>query len=55
MIGVGSDEDCLKYKGPPVLSNAERVEIMKACKWIDEVHGNTSNLFTFEFLDSLNC
>uniref|UniRef100_A0A7E4VZ85 choline-phosphate cytidylyltransferase n=1 Tax=Panagrellus redivivus TaxID=6233 RepID=A0A7E4VZ85_PANRE len=38
IVGVCTDEDTLKYKGClPIMSTAERVEMVKQCKYVDEV------------------
>lgn len=37
IVGVHSDEDIRKHKGPPVMSEQERYEAVAACKWVDEV------------------
>ena len=37
IVGVSGDEDVLKYKGQFVMSQTERGEILKHCKWVDEV------------------
>ena len=39
VCGVNSDADIKLVKGPPILNDAERVEIMKHCKFVDEVVG----------------
>ena len=33
---IGS-EAIAKAKGPPILTDEERVSLVKACKWVDEV------------------
>ena len=40
IVGVNSDESILKCKGPPVQNNQERIEAVRACKWVDEVVEN---------------
>ena len=37
VVGVISDEEVEKAKGPPVLTWDERADIIRACKWVDEV------------------
>lgn len=37
VVGVISDKEVSMYKGPPILSWEERAEIIRACKWVDEV------------------
>ncbi len=36
-MGVISSEAIAKAKGPPILTDEERVSLVKACKWVDEV------------------
>lgn len=55
MLGVCSDEDTLKVKGPPVLNENERAEIMRHCKWVDEVIVGTPYTISLETLDKYNC
>lgn len=54
-MGVNSDEEIMKNKGPCVLTCKERTEILRACKWIDEVHEDTEYNPTVETLDRYNC
>jgi glycerol-3-phosphate cytidylyltransferase-like family protein len=37
VVGVCSDADTLHYKGPTVMTEAERGESVRHCKWADEV------------------
>lgn len=37
VLGVCSDSDVLKFKGPTIFNTTERAEIMRHCKFIDEV------------------
>ncbi|KAJ3305086.1 Ethanolamine-phosphate cytidylyltransferase [Kappamyces sp. JEL0829] len=37
VVGVHSDEEILKNKGPTVSKNNERYAAVAACKWVDEV------------------
>jgi len=37
IVGVVSDEEILKNKGPPVFSEEERITMVSAVKWVDEV------------------
>lgn len=42
-------------KGPAVLKQNERTEIIRACKWVDEVVEGTEYCVTTEILDRYNC
>jgi ethanolamine-phosphate cytidylyltransferase len=37
IVGVHSDADIEKHKGPPVMNEQERYMAVRACKWVDEV------------------
>lgn len=55
ILGVNSDEDVIKIKGPPVLNQKERADIMRSCKYVDEVVEGTPYEVTVEILDKYNC
>ena len=54
-MGVNSDEEILKNKGPTVLTCKERADILRACKWIDEVYEGTEYTVSEKILDKYNC
>ncbi|KAL9645078.1 hypothetical protein ABK040_004569 [Willaertia magna] len=37
IVGVHSDEEILRHKGPTVMTANERYEHVRSCKWVDEV------------------
>ena len=37
VVGVNSDQDLLVNKGPTILNQDERAEILRHCKFVDEV------------------
>jgi ethanolamine-phosphate cytidylyltransferase len=55
VVGVHSDEEILRNKGPPVMNNEERMATVKACKWADEVVFDTPYDPSVELLKKLNC
>jgi ethanolamine-phosphate cytidylyltransferase len=55
VCGVNSDAEILKNKGPTVLTCNERADILRACKWIDEVNEDTEYTVTIATLDRYNC
>jgi len=55
VVGVCSDEDLIRTKGPSVLNCKERAEILRHCKFADEVVAGTPYTPTFEVLKSVNC
>lgn len=54
-MGVNSDAEILRNKAPTVLSCKEREDILRACKWVDEVHEDTEYTVRIETLDRYNC
>ena len=55
VAGVNSDEDLLKNKGPTILNQVERAEILRHCKFVDEVVVGTQYTPDFELLKKLDC
>ncbi|KAN0033655.1 hypothetical protein ACTFIV_000117 [Dictyostelium citrinum] len=55
VVGVHTDEEIAKNKGPPVMNEQERYKAVRACKWADEVAEGAPYTLTEEYLDSLNC
>lgn len=54
VVGVNSDEEVEKSKGPTLMNGKERVALARACKWVDEVIEDTPYTPTVELLDKLN-
>lgn len=55
VVGVHSDAEIAKHKGPPVFSQEERYKIVKAIKWVDEVVEDAPYITTLETLDKYEC
>ncbi|XP_064599915.1 ethanolamine-phosphate cytidylyltransferase-like [Liolophura sinensis] len=55
IVGVHSDEEVAKHKGPPVFTDKERYEMVRAIKWVDEVVEDAPYVTTLETLDKYNC
>ncbi|XP_068638103.1 ethanolamine-phosphate cytidylyltransferase-like isoform X2 [Aristolochia californica] len=53
VVGVVSDEEIIKNKGPPVLSMEERVTLVSGLKWVDEVITDAPYAITEKFMRSL--
>lgn len=54
VVGVNSDADVEKAKGPTIMKIKERMALASACKWVDEVIADTPYSPTLELLDKLN-
>lgn len=55
VVGIHSSEEICRNKGPPVMTDEERVAAVKACKWVDEVAFGTPYVPSVRLLDELNC
>jgi ethanolamine-phosphate cytidylyltransferase len=55
VVGVNSDAEILKTKGPSILNQRERAEIISSCRWVDEVAEGTPYSVNVEVLDQYNC
>ena len=55
VVGVHSDAEILRNKGPPVMNNDERMATVRACKWVDHAEFDTPYTPTIELLDRLGC
>ncbi len=52
VVGVLSDETVSEYKRRPIMSLAERVAVVEACRYVDEVVPDAPYRLTTEFLDA---
>jgi choline-phosphate cytidylyltransferase len=50
IVGVSNDRDTEMYKGAPVMTETERYESVRHCKWVDEVLEDVPWTITPEFL-----
>lgn len=55
VVGVHSDKEIMRCKGPPVMNEEERLALVKGCKWADEVVFDTPYEPSLELLDRHNC
>ena len=55
VVGVNSDEDILSHKGPTILNVRERAEILRHCKYVDEVVRDVPYAPTMESLKEVGC
>ncbi|XP_065625340.1 choline-phosphate cytidylyltransferase 2 [Quercus suber] len=54
LVGCCSDEITHKFKGKTVMTEEERYESLRHCKWVDEVIPDAPWVITQEFLDKHN-
>jgi len=40
IVGICSDEDCSTIKRKPIMTSYERMQVLKSCKYIDEIIEN---------------
>ena len=55
VVGVNSDTDLRKTKGPTILNVEERSAILNHCKFIDEIISDTIYTPTVDYLKEVNC
>jgi ethanolamine-phosphate cytidylyltransferase len=53
IVGVVSDSEILKNKGPPVFSEEERLTMVESVKWVDEVITDVPYEVSEEFMNNL--
>jgi ethanolamine-phosphate cytidylyltransferase len=53
VVGLIPDREILRCKGPPLLDETERLELVESVKWVDEVLTGVPYDLTPEFLDEL--
>ena len=51
VVGVLSDETVAAYKRRPIMTMDDRVAVIEACRYVDEVIPDSPNRVTREFLD----
>ncbi|XP_010440338.1 PREDICTED: choline-phosphate cytidylyltransferase 2 [Camelina sativa] len=54
LVGCCNDEITNKFKGKTVMTESERYESLRHCKWVDEVIPDAPWVLTTEFLDKHN-
>lgn len=55
IVGVHTDEEITKHKGPPVFNEQERYKMVRGIKWVDEVVEGAPYVTTLETLEKYNC
>ena len=51
LVGVCGDEDCRLYKREPIMTYQERLPVISACRYVDEVIEKPPSVVTEEFMD----
>ena len=54
IVGVHNDEQVMTYKKAPIISYADRLEIVKSCRYVDDVYENADLITTNDLLFKLN-
>jgi len=54
IVGVHSDAEITKNKGPPVMNEEERYRAVESCKWVDEVVRGAPYVTSLEMMDKYN-
>ena len=54
IVGVHTDAEIEANKGPPVMHDAERLALVSAVKWVDELVFDTPYSMSLPFLDSID-
>lgn len=49
-VGVNNDESITKCKGPPINCEAERLAVMKSCKFVDETIEDVPYIMNHEYI-----
>lgn len=55
VVGVHSDAEITKNKGPPVTTEEERYTCVEACKWVDEVVRGAPYVTELTLMDKYGC
>ena len=54
IVGVHNDEQVMTYKKAPIISYADRLEMVKSCRYVDDVYENADLITTNDLLLKLN-
>jgi len=53
IVGVHNDEQVITYKNAPIILYRDRLEMIRCCKYIDEVYENADLITTDNLLNKL--
>lgn len=51
IVGIASDEDCIKYKKQPIMTYEERVKCITYNKYVDKIIDDAPWIITKEFME----
>jgi len=54
IVGVHSDQDIASYKRRPVIEEQDRYEIIRSCRYVDEVIEDAPLIMTKDFIENNN-
>ena len=54
IVGVHNDEQVITYKQKPIIPYKDRLEIIKSCKYVDDIVENAPLIITNQILDEFN-
>ena len=54
IVGVHNDEQVITYKKAPIISYVDRLEMVKSCRYVDDVYENADLITTNDLLFKLN-
>ena len=54
IAGIHDDETVESYKRTPIMNMSERIEVVEACKYTDQVISSTPLIITKDFLENYN-
>jgi ethanolamine-phosphate cytidylyltransferase len=54
VVGVHSDADIIRHKGPPVMNEKERYAAVRGCKWVNEVVEGAPYVTELSWLEKYN-
>ncbi|XP_077590829.1 ethanolamine-phosphate cytidylyltransferase-like [Stigmatopora nigra] len=55
IVGVHTDSEISRHKGPPVFTQEERYKMVRAIKWVDEVVEGAPYVTALDTLDKYHC
>ena len=53
IVGIHNDEQAMTYKNKPIINYLDRLEIVKACRYVDEIYENADLITTDDILIKL--